>query len=292
MPYNFTSPAAAAGDAIQQLLLQREQQKRQAMLDELNRRQAEAQMAAQQESQRLARERFGLEQSQDAYGRQRDTTLDTRHVQERTEDRANTIADELRRRGYTLEDTTSERQFRTGEREASQKFTAGQNALGRQNAVDIAGMRAAASGAGGTADTKTNNAMVIFGNIKELANKVVGGSGVAAKAAGMATRAGAAMNLSDPSVNEYESMISGFTPLVARALGHTGVLTELDVQSVRALFPQVGDSTAVRDAKLARVEKIMGEMNGGGSPIAPMPSHGESGSGTPDRDALRSKYGY
>jgi hypothetical protein len=54
----------------------------------------------------------------------------------------------------------------------------------------------------------------------------------------------------------------GFTPLVARALGHTGVLTEQDVQSVRALFPRPEDSKSLRDRKVSRLKGLMLQMPG------------------------------
>jgi hypothetical protein len=97
-----------------------------------------------------------------------------------------------------------------------------------------------------------------------------------AKLAGGVERAKAEANYNDD-VAEYEALISGFTPLVARALGHSGVLTEQDVQSVRALFPRPGDSKTLRDRKIARLNGLFGEIQSagvdtGGAPVTPAPA--------------------
>lgn len=102
----------------------------------------------------------------------------------------------------------------------------------------------------------------ILGAISDLSERINTGQGVAAKAKGEVERQKAKINLNDD-VAEYESMISGFTPLIARALGHTGVLTEQDVQSVKALFPRPGDSKSLRDRKVARIEQLMGAIESG-----------------------------
>lgn len=107
----------------------------------------------------------------------------------------------------------------------------------------------------------------ILNAISGLSEKINTGQGLAAKAQGAEAMAAAKANLNDD-VAEYEAMISGFTPLIARALGHTGVLTEQDVQSVKALFPRPGDSKSLRDRKVARIEQLMGAIEGGG-PSAP-----------------------
>ncbi len=91
------------------------------------------------------------------------------------------------------------------------------------------------------------------------------------------------MNLNDD-IAEYEAMISGFTPLIARALGHTGVLTQQDVDSVKALFPRPGDSKSLRDRKVARIEQLMGAIENPGA--APGPTNTK-----PTADDLLKKYG-
>lgn len=102
----------------------------------------------------------------------------------------------------------------------------------------------------------------ILDSVKELSERINTQQGVIAKIAGEAERAKAKINLDDD-VAEYEAMVSAFTPLWARALGHVGVLTEQDVQSAREALPKPSDSKSLRDRKLARIEKIMG---GGATP--------------------------
>lgn len=95
----------------------------------------------------------------------------------------------------------------------------------------------------------------ILDSISELSERINTAQGVLAKLRGGVERAKAKANLDDD-VAEYESLISGFTPMVARAVGHVGVLTEQDVQSVRALFPKPGESKSLRDRKIKRLETI------------------------------------
>ena len=73
----------------------------------------------------------------------------------------------------------------------------------------------------------------------------------------------------DDDVAEYEALVSGFTPLVARALGHTGVLTQQDVDSVKALFPKPGDGKSLRDRKVARIKSIIGTLERNADPTGP-----------------------
>lgn len=98
-------------------------------------------------------------------------------------------------------------------------------------------------------------------SIAELSERINTQQGVLARITGAAEKAKAQANLSDD-VSEYQAVVAGFTPLLARAVGHTGVLTEQDVQSVRAMLPQPTDSKSVRDRKIARIKKIMGEQVG------------------------------
>jgi hypothetical protein len=89
--YQFVNPGAAAGDALSQALLQRELQKRQAMLDDLNKKQTEAQIASGQETNRRLGEQFD-------YSRQRDATEDQfRDTQARTAAQERTAAAEADR---------------------------------------------------------------------------------------------------------------------------------------------------------------------------------------------------
>lgn len=63
--YQFTSPAAAFSDAIEQTLVARELQKRQAFLDMLNARRTEAEITGSGESRQLARDQFQYQQGRD-----------------------------------------------------------------------------------------------------------------------------------------------------------------------------------------------------------------------------------
>ena len=122
--------------------------------------------------------------------------------------------------------------------------------------------------------TGRQSALAVLDSIDELSARINTGNGALAKISGAAERAKAQANLNDD-VSEYEALISGFTPLLARALGHSGVLTEQDVQSVRDLYPKVTDSKSIRDRKIARIRKIMesmpeaGASSSGGSSVAP-----------------------
>lgn len=60
-----------------------------------------------------------------------------------------------------------------------------------------------------------------------------------------------------PAVTEYNALLTGFAPILARSIGHTGVLTQIDVESVVALFPQLGESREIATNKLANVKLIM-----------------------------------
>lgn len=102
--------------------------------------------------------------------------------------------------------------------------------------------------------------------ISELSEKINTGNGALATVQGTVAKAQAKANLDDD-VSEYQAVVSGFTPLLARAMGHTGVLTEQDVQSVRSMLPQPTDSKSVRDRKVNRIESLLGNM-GGASPAS------------------------
>lgn len=111
-------------------------------------------------------------------------------------------------------------------------------------------------------------------------------------------------------LRQYETIIQGFTPLFARAVGHSGVLTEKDEARTRMLFPVLSGpgadtrSEAVR--KLQRLQKIMN-----GQEVVPAgifearpghwdtnregkPAGAEAGSSmfTPEETSLMSDYGY
>lgn len=97
----------------------------------------------------------------------------------------------------------------------------------------------------------------ILDGISDLSEKINTGKGLMAKASGAVERAKAQANYNDD-IAEYQSLIAGFTPMIARAVGHTGVLTQQDVDSVRELFPKPGDSKTLRDRKVAQIHRLLG----------------------------------
>jgi hypothetical protein len=132
-----------------------------------------------------------------------------------------------------------------------------------------------------TTDTRNRQAAVgrssaVLQSIAELSEKINTGQGVLAKMAGGAAKLEAQANLNDD-VSEYQALVQMFTPLLARAVGHTGVLTEQDVASVRSGLPQPGDSKSVRDRKMARITKIMQGMDGSADEPAKTPNSGAGG---------------
>lgn len=124
------------------------------------------------------------------------------------------------------------------------------------------------SAAEGQDARKFKQAGPILAAVSELSERINTYQGVIASARGEAEKAKAKINLNDD-VAEYESLTVGFTPLVARALGHTGVLTQQDVDSVRKLFPRPEDSKSLRDRKVARITSIIQQLESGAAPVAP-----------------------
>lgn len=83
-----------------------------------------------------------------------------------------------------------------------------------------------------------------------------GEGGFVDRATGSLRRVGGGVGL-DPAADLYTTGVRGFVPLIARAVGHVGVLTELDVQRTEDLFPRIGDAENVTREKLARVQRIV-----------------------------------
>lgn len=80
--------------------------------------------------------------------------------------------------------------------------------------------------------------------------------GLEARGTGLLRKGQAAAGYA-PEVNTYQSGVRGFVPLMARALGHVGVLTELDVERTESLFPKVGDTNQEKIQKKRLLEDIM-----------------------------------
>lgn len=84
----------------------------------------------------------------------------------------------------------------------------------------------------------------------------LGTEGILGRLGGKVKEAKGYFNL-DKQVAEYDSLVQGFIPMVARAAGHTGVLTQQDVDSTRKLFPNPGDSEEIARAKINQVRDIL-----------------------------------
>lgn len=108
---------------------------------------------------------------------------------------------------------------------------------------------------------KFSKAAPVLKGIGELTQRINTQQGLIAKMSGGVEKIKAQANYNDD-VAEYQALVSGFTPMIARALGHTGVLTQQDVDSVKALFPLPGDSKTLRDRKINRMMSIIGELEG------------------------------
>lgn len=122
-------------------------------------------------------------------------------------------------------------------------------------------------------EAKFKTAAPVLASVSELSERINTLQGVVAKASGEAEKAKAKINLNDD-VAEYQALVEGFTPLVARALGHTGVLTQQDVDSVKMLFPKPGESKSLRDRKVKRVMSIIGQLDGSAVASPPPPPPG------------------
>lgn len=116
-----------------------------------------------------------------------------------------------------------------------------------------------------------------------------GEGGFVERAGGVARNVAGTVGM-DPAADLYRTGVRGFTPLLARSVGHVGVLTEQDVARTEELFPRIGDSAAATAEKLARIQRIMsgqeplpfqfenpsydesGVAQTGGTPTVPQPS--------------------
>lgn len=103
--YQFVSAPAAFSDALEQALVQRELQKRQALLDDLNRRRTEAAMTGADADRELARSQFD-------YRQQRDTTEDQFRNDQARQAAAERAAQAEAQRTFLAEQNDASRQSR------------------------------------------------------------------------------------------------------------------------------------------------------------------------------------
>jgi hypothetical protein len=127
--------------------------------------------------------------------------------------------------------------------------------------VDRRGAAGQEFSAAPTTDTRNRQAAAqritpVVEAIDELSTRINVNQGIAATAIGAADRQKAKVNLNDD-ISEYQGVVSGFTPMLARAVGHTGVLTQQDVDSVREALPTPEDSKSVRDRKITRFKSLL-----------------------------------
>ena len=100
----------------------------------------------------------------------------------------------------------------------------------------------------------------VLGEIEDLSKRInTVASGPGANIQGMVRRGASALNM-DNEVSEYQRLVEGFIPIMARSVGHTGVLTQMDVDSTKALFPKVGDNSTLSTNLIARVKRIMSAL--------------------------------
>jgi hypothetical protein len=109
-------------------------------------------------------------------------------------------------------------------------------------------------------DEKVSAMVPVFEEIKRLSDQIFTSEGMTANFVGSARTSLAAANW-DEDVKLYNSLIEGMTPMVARAVGHTGVLTQQDVDSTKKLFGQIGllgtDSKGVAASKVQTFARLM-----------------------------------
>lgn len=112
------------------------------------------------------------------------------------------------------------------------------------------------------------NVTAIMDQIETLSGRInTAGGGPMSAITGLVRR-GLARGQMDNDVSEYKALVEGMIPMVARAVGHIGALTQQDVDSVRALFPLVEDNQTLAQNKIQRVRTLL-EGAAGGSSGAP-----------------------
>lgn len=123
-------------------------------------------------------------------------------------------------------------------------------------------------------------AMPVIRRLSELSEVINTRYGPEAKVHGWAKTLAAKANLDDD-VALYQSTLEGFIPLVSRAVGHTGVLTQQDVEGTMKLFPGPPDSKTLRDRKVANLNDILGQVVTEGG--APTPTGATAPTATPPK---------
>lgn len=100
----------------------------------------------------------------------------------------------------------------------------------------------------------------ILDKLDELSARVNTNEGLYAKLAGTVHEQAAKANL-DNDVAEYKKVLSALLPMAARAFGHTGVLTQQDIDSAKEIFASPSDSKELRDRLQVTVRSLLGKIN-------------------------------
>jgi hypothetical protein len=100
----------------------------------------------------------------------------------------------------------------------------------------------------------------ILDTLEGLSEKINVNEGVYATAVGTVGEQAAKVNL-DNDIAEYKRILTAMIPMAARAFGHTGVLTQQDVDSAMAAFAQPTDSKALRDRLVATTRNLLKKIN-------------------------------
>jgi hypothetical protein len=134
-------------------------------------------------------------------------------------------------------------------------------AAGQPNAGEVIGQPA-------TAEMRNRairlpQAEKIISKITDLSKAINDQKGVMATIVGEARKQAAKVNL-DNDVALYEAIVASFTPVLSRIYSaHTGVLTELDVQSAKKILPAPEDNQVLRDYKIAFINEMVESMKQG-----------------------------
>jgi hypothetical protein len=112
------------------------------------------------------------------------------------------------------------------------------------------------------------NAMAVIDELEEMSlgpldtatgerrGGINAGQGLPQLVGGLIRSGAGYLNLDDAALI-YNRSVSGFMPLIARAMGHTGVLTQQDVDSVRGLFPGMTRNRTLAQGQYALLRKII-----------------------------------
>ena len=101
---------------------------------------------------------------------------------------------------------------------------------------------------------------LVLDEVSEMADQIFTENGVWANFTGVWDKIGSATNYNSV-VAEYEAALEGFAPFLAQAVGHKGVLTDVDLERTTELFGSIGwlrtDSKTIAKNKMDRVKRIM-----------------------------------